>query len=121
MAGLDDQCEADLVDVHVLAKCNNIFLLTAIDCLSKYAFVIPLKDKMGSSIVKAFTKISKVRQPRKLCANSGKEFMNRNIQQFLKARDIIFCTSNNETKSAIVERFNCTLHAKMWLLYGNKT
>ena len=116
VAGLDDQWEADLVDVHSIAKYNNnyTFLLTCIDSLSKYAFVIPLKDKTGDSIVKAFTKIFKTRQPRKIRTDSGKEFLNKKFQQLLKSRGIIFFTSKNETKAAIVERFNRTLRAKMW-------
>ena len=116
VAGLDDQWEADLVDVHGIAKYNNnvTFLLTVIDSLSKYAFVVPLKDKTGQSIVKAFTHIFKTRQPRKLRSDKGKEFVNKLFQDFLKKRGIIFFTSNNETKSAIVERFNRTLQAKMW-------
>ena len=116
VAGLDDQWEADLVDVHGIAKYNNnyTFLLTCIDSLSKFVFVIPLKDKTGDSIVKAFTKIFKTRQPRKLRTDSGKEFLNKKFQQFLKARNIIFFTSKNETKCAFVERFNRTLRSKMW-------
>ena len=35
------------------------YLLCAIDLYSKYAFVIPLKDKKGISIVNAFDKIIK--------------------------------------------------------------
>ena len=116
VAGLDDQWEADLVDVHSIAKYNNnyTFLLTCIDTLSKYAFVIPLKDKTGDSVTKAFTKIFKDRQPRKLRTDSGKEFLNKTFQRFLKSRGVIFFTSNNETKCGVVERFNRTLRAKMW-------
>ena len=33
------------------------YLLCAIDLLSKYIWVIPLKDKKGTSIVSAFQKI----------------------------------------------------------------
>lgn len=116
VAGLDDQWEADLIDVQGIAKHNNNFkfLLTCIDTLSKYAFAIPLKDKSGESIVKAFTKIFKIRQPRKLRTDAGKEFLNKKFQQFLKNKRIIFFTSKNETKAAIVERFNRTLRAKLW-------
>ena len=116
VAGLDDQWESDLVDVQSLAKYNNNyrFLLTCIDTLSKYAFVIPLKDKTGDSIVKAFTRIFKERQPRKLRTDSGKEYLNKKVQQYLKSKGIIFFTSNNDTKCAIVERFNRTLRSKMW-------
>ena len=35
------------------------YLLYPIDLFSKYAFVIPLKDKKGISIVNAFNKIIK--------------------------------------------------------------
>ena len=35
------------------------YLLCAIDLYSKYAFIIPLKDKKGISIVNAFDKIIK--------------------------------------------------------------
>ena len=116
VAGLDDQWEADLVDVQGLSKYNNNFkhLLTVIDSLSKYAFVVPLKDKTGTSMVKAFTKIFKTRKPRKLRTDKGKEFLNKPFQDYLKKHGIIFFTSNNETKSAMVERFNRTLREKMW-------
>ena len=40
------------------------YLLCAIDLFSKYAWVVPLKDKRGISIVNAFQKIiSKGRKP----------------------------------------------------------
>ena len=43
------------------------YLLCAIDLLSKYAWVVPIKDKKGVSIVSAFQKIiSKGRKPSKL-------------------------------------------------------
>ena len=44
------------------------YLLCAIDLYSKYAFVIPLKDKKGISTVKAFNKIIKQsnRKPNKI-------------------------------------------------------
>ena len=47
---------ADLADMQLLSKCNKVirFLLCVIDIFSKYAWVVPLKDKKGISIVKAF-------------------------------------------------------------------
>ena len=46
----------DLADMQSLSKCikGNKYLLCAIDLLSKYASVVPLKDKKGVSIVNAF-------------------------------------------------------------------
>ena len=48
----------DLADMQSLSKKNKgiKYLLCAIDLFSKYAFVIPLKDKKGISIVNALIK-----------------------------------------------------------------
>ena len=50
---------ADLVDMQLISKFNQgfRFLICAIDIFSKYAWVVPLKDKTGVSIVDAFLKI----------------------------------------------------------------
>ena len=52
---------ADLADMQSLSKKNKgiKYLLCAIDLFSKYAFVVPLKDKKGISITNAFKKIIK--------------------------------------------------------------
>ena len=49
----------DLADMQSLSKYNKgiKYLLCAIDLFSKYAWVIPIKDKKGTSIVNAFQKI----------------------------------------------------------------
>ena len=49
----------DLVDMQLLGKFNKgfRFLLCVLDIFSKYAWVIPLKDSKGMSIVNAFQKI----------------------------------------------------------------
>ena len=48
------------------------------DLYSKYAFVIPLTDKKGISIVNAFNKIIKQsnRKPNKIWVDQGGEFYN---------------------------------------------
>ena len=59
----------DLADMQSLSKYNKgiKYLLCAIDLFSKYAWVSPLKDKKGTSIVNAFPKIiSKERKPNKI-------------------------------------------------------
>ena len=50
---------ADLADMHLLSKFNKgfRFLLCAIDVFSKYAWVVPLKDKKAITITDAFQKI----------------------------------------------------------------
>ena len=52
-------CGADLADMQLISKFNKIFrfLLCVIDIYSKYAQVIPLKNKKGITITNAFQKI----------------------------------------------------------------
>ena len=51
----------DLADMKLLSKQNKgiKYLLWAIDLFSKYAFVVPLKDKKQFSVTNAFDKIIK--------------------------------------------------------------
>ena len=53
---IDDQWQADLVDISSLARFNKgyKFLLTCIDVFSKFAWVVPLKNKTGESLVNDF-------------------------------------------------------------------
>ena len=70
----------DLADTQSLSKKNKgiKYLLCAINLFSKYAFVIPLKDKKGISIANAFNKIIKQsnRQLNKIWVDQGNEFYN---------------------------------------------
>ena len=49
----------DLADMQLISKYNKgiRYLLCAIDLFSKYAFVVPLKDKKSTTIVDAFQSI----------------------------------------------------------------
>ena len=53
------------------------FLLCVIDIFSKYAWVVPLNDKKGISIVKAFQSILKQsnRKPNKIWVDKGLNFI----------------------------------------------
>ena len=69
----------DLAAMESLSKYNKgiKYLLFAIDLFSKSAWVVPLKDKRGISIVNAFQKIvSKERKPNKIWVHQGGEFYN---------------------------------------------
>ena len=61
---------ADLADMQLLSKLNKgfRFLLCIIDIFSKYARVIPLKDKKGISVVNTFQKLllNSKRKPNKI-------------------------------------------------------
>ena len=57
----DNIWDADLADMQLLSRNNKgiRFLLCVIDVFSKYAWVVPLKDKKGVSTVTAFQSILK--------------------------------------------------------------
>ena len=99
----------DLADMQSLSRKNKgiKYLLRAIDLYSKYAFVIPLKDKKGISIVNAFDKIMKQsnRKPNKIWVDQGGEFYNNIFKKWLSDNDIIIYSTYNEGKSVVAERF----------------
>ena len=87
------------------------FLLYVIDIFSKYAWVVPLKDKKGVSIVNAFPKIldDSKRKPNKIWVDKGSEFYNRSMKSWLQKNDIAIYSTHNEGKSVLAERFIRTL------------
>ena len=100
-----------------LNKCNKgvKYLLCAIDLFSKYAWVVPLKDKRGISIVNAFQKIiSEGRKPNKIWVDQGSEFYNKYFKDFLKINNIEMYSTYNEGKSVVAERFIRTLKNKIF-------
>ena len=108
----------DLADIQLLSTFNKgfRFLLYVIDIFSKYAWVIPLKDKKGISIVNAFQIILKEsnRKPNKIWVDKGSEFYNNSFKKWLKDKVIEMYSTNNEGKSVIAERFIRTLKNKIY-------
>ena len=100
------------------------FLLCVIDIFSKYAWVVPLKDKKGVSIVNAFQKIlkesdrskakSKGRKPNKIWIDKRSEFYDNYFKKWLKDNDIEMHSIHNEWKSVIAERSIRTLKNKIY-------
>ena len=108
---------ADLADMQLLSKYNKgiRFLLCVIDIFSKYASVIPLKDKKGISIVKAFQSILKQsnKKPNKIWVDKGSEFYNAYFKKCLRDNDVVMYSTHNEGKSVVAERFIRTLKGKI--------
>ena len=76
----DNISGADLADMQLISKFNKgfRFLLFVVDIFSKYAWVVPLKDKKGVNIVYAFQKILDKSgcKPNKIRVDKGSEFYN---------------------------------------------
>ena len=69
---------ADLADMQSISKFNIEFrfILCVIDLFSKYAWVVPLKDKKGVTIVNAFQSIldNSNRKANKIWVEIGSEY-----------------------------------------------
>ena len=108
----------DLADMQLISKYNKgiRYLLCAIDLFSKYAFVVPLKDKKSTTIVNAFKSFlnKSKRKPNKIWVDQGSEFYNNIFKKWLKDNDIIVYSTHNEGKSVVFERFIRTLKNKTY-------
>ena len=65
------------------------YLLTVVDGLSKYAWVVPMKNKTGAEQKHAFESILKEgRKPLRLQTDKGSEFYNKLFQEYLAQQKI---------------------------------
>ena len=89
----------DLADMQSLGKYSKgiKYLLCTTDLFSKDAWVIPTKDKKGTSIVNAFKKITSEkkeaeskgrRNPNKIWVDQGSEFYNKSFKDFFENKCI---------------------------------
>ena len=82
---------------------------------SKYAWIVPLKDKKGTNIVNAFqTIISEGRKQNKIWVYQGSEFYYNSFEDFLKINNIEMYSTCNEGKTVVAERFIRTLKNKIF-------
>ena len=112
------QWQARFCDMTSKAEYNDgyTFILTCIDCFSKYAWAIPIMSKRGEEIVQAFKRILKMsgRKPKRLQTDKGKEFLNTKVQSFLRENGIQLFTTESDKKASIVERFNRTTKGRTY-------
>jgi hypothetical protein len=126
VSGINDTLQGDLIDISKLEWHNNGFkwLLVLIDIFSKKSWVVALKNKTNSEIVRGLTEIfSKFKEmPKRLQTDQGLEFLGKETKDFLKQLGIHLYFIYSDKKAAIVERFNRTLKEKMWRFFTkNKT
>ena len=104
---------ANLTDMQLISKFNKgcRFLLCVIDIFSKYAWVIPLKNKKGITNTNAFQKFldESNHKPNKIWVDKGSEIYNRSVKSFLQTYDLEMYSTHIELKSVVAERFIRTL------------
>ena len=83
---------------------------------SKYAFVVPLKDKKGTATANHFEKklSNSKRKSNKIWADQVSEFYNTHFKKCFKDNNMEMYSTHNEGKSVVVKRFNRTLKNKIY-------
>ena len=105
---IDNIWGADLADMQLISKFNEEvqFLLCVIDIFSKYAQVIPLKDKKGITITNAFPKIldESNHKPNKKWVDKDSKFYKRSMKAWLE-KNAIDMYSNERKKNEMKEKY----------------
>ncbi|ULU12860.1 hypothetical protein L3Y34_015828 [Caenorhabditis briggsae] len=122
--GIDDQWQSDLVEMIPYEQENEgyRYLLTIIDCFSKFAWVVPLKSKSGKETADALSSVftKSKRKPKKMQTDNGKEYYNTSMQKLFKSLEINHFSTYSDKKASIIERFNRTLKEKMWKMFTHQ-
>ena len=121
---IDEQWQADLCDVQLIADQNDgyRYILTVIDIFSRYAWARPLKTKSGKEVAAAFEDIFKEgRIPRRIQTDQGKEFENQYVNALFQKHNIELFSVDSPAKAPLVERYNRTLKHGMWRYFTMTT
>ena len=105
------------------SKNENVkYLLCVIDVFTKYAWVKPLKDKKGKTVLNAFIKIVNDSncKPNKLWVDQANIIYNKLIQEWLNDNDILMYSIHIADKSVIAERFTKTVKTKIYKIMTAK-
>ncbi|XP_041355485.1 uncharacterized protein LOC121373103 [Gigantopelta aegis] len=109
---VDEQFDLDLADVSRYSKWNDgmRYLLVANDILSRYAWVVPLRNKKPETVLEGFKSMLKDGLvPKKVRVDKGGEFRGvfRTYAEKMKIKLIV--TQNENIKANYVERLDRTL------------
>lgn len=109
------QFQADTIFMNqrknvVDANKGNKYILTIIDCFTRYAWVFPLTNVKCETVKQCFQKLfDNGDKPINLQTDRGSEFKCRSFKNLMKKENINHFLSDSVRKCAIVERFNLTL------------
>lgn len=124
--GLNDVWDVDLMDMSNLAEHNDgiRFVAIFIDIFSRYLYVEPIKSKSTKETLQAIKRVfaKSKQQPETFRSDAGKEFVGKEVKQYLADRDIYQQVTRNEKKANYAERVIQTLKKKIYkYLYYKKT
>lgn len=114
------------MDVRSIKSYNDgfTFILVVIDVLSKFSWLEPVLNKTSKNVTKAFERIlarSNRRVPVCLQTDKGKEFIGKEMQEFLKKKNILFRIARSpDTKASVAERLIRTIKERIWRYFTHK-
>ena len=90
--------------------------MCVINIPSKYAWVIPLRDKKGITVTNDFQKIldESNHKPNKIWIDKDSYFYNRAMTSWLEHNTIEMYSKHNEGKSVVAKKFVRTLKNKIY-------
>jgi transposase InsO family protein len=101
------------------------YLLTCIDCFSRYAYVKPLTSKSSNNVAKAFESVlgdAKPHNPMVVRTDRGKEFLRSAFQKLLTDKNIEHRVCKDPViKCSMIQRFNRTIKTKLCKYFTYKS
>lgn len=124
LKGINDLYQADLIEMRPHSKINKgyNYILTVINCFSKMADAIALKDKTATTVSNAMEQIilrDRYRM-KMLQTDNGTEYYNKIFNNLMEKYNVKHYSTNSEKKASIIERFNRTLKNDMYKMLSYK-
>jgi len=87
------------------------YLLTVIDCFTRFAFIRTLKSKDSRSVLNEFKSIINDldKKPMTIVCDKGSEFVNKSFKDYCKNEDMKLILPKSNLHASYVERFNRTI------------
>jgi len=124
LKGVNDLFQADLIEVRPHSRVNKgyNYILTVINCFTKVADALPLKDKTAKTVANAMSQIIQrsKHKIRLLQTDDGKEYFNRIFSNLMNKYNINHFSTKSEKKASIIERFNRTLKGVMYKRFSER-
>ena len=119
---MDEQWDTDLMDLHMLGRYNKGFkyIVIFIDLFSRFLWAEPIKTKTAKEMLRVMKIVFKERKPQSLRSDQGKEYMNKEVQQYLKGKNINHFVAYNELHANYAERVIGTLKRKLFRYFSKR-
>lgn len=121
--GIDDfYHQADLVEMIPFSRVNkgNKYILFVINCFTKVAYGVPLKDKTAKTVSTAMENLLKRIKIKNLQTDDGSEYFNKTFKDLMKKYNINHYSTKSEKKATIIERFNRTIKGMMYKKFSQR-